>query len=90
MKEVKRAAVAAELLNHPAGYLVLKVLDWGGGEFELHPRVDDNALYLPSPEAPGYRLAITGASPEALERFGKALVSLARKQRNADDENEEG
>lgn len=81
MKDLKRLAASAELLNHPAGYLVLQLQDSDGGEFNLVPRISDDSVYLPSPDAPAYRLAVTGANPDVLERFGKAILTLARNQK---------
>ncbi len=81
MKDLKRLAASAEMLNHPDQYLVLQLQDHDGGEFGLFPRIDDNAVYFPAPSAPGYRLAISGTNPDVLERTGKALLTLARNQR---------
>ena len=84
MKNFKRLAAAADFQNHPAGYLVMNVTNFDGGEFELLPKSDGRALYLPSAEAPGYRVAVTG-EPEVLKRFGNAILALARAQSGEDD-----
>jgi hypothetical protein len=84
MKKVSRLKATAALANHPHGYVVLTVTDYEGGAFELEPRMDNKALYLPDPNSPSYRLAVTGESPEALERFAKAVQALARTMREAD------
>ena len=71
----------------------MDVRDWDGGDFELHPRTDvlDNGapiIYLPSTDAPGYRVAVTG-DPDTVERLGRALVATARKAKGADTPDDE-
>lgn len=79
MKKLDGAQLAADLSNHPGGYVVLTVRDWDGGPFDLHASIDDDGnLYLPSTEAPAIRLAVRGGSPEALERFANTLLDIAR------------
>lgn len=84
MKNLKRLAAAADFKNHPAGYLVLDVRGFEGGEFDLVPKTDGEAIYLPSLDAPGYRVAITGDNPETLKRLGNAILALARSQAGDD------
>lgn len=81
MKDIKRLAAAADIGNHPDGYLVLRVVEHDGGQFDLHAKQSPGALYLPSTEAPAYRLAITADNPETLERLGKALLAIARQDK---------
>lgn len=94
MKTNKRLAAAADFRNHPAGYLVLDITEWDGGEFDLQPQYDDSGtvpvLYLPSTDAPGYRVAITAQNVDTLDRLGKALTALARRAKGAeaDSDNE--
>lgn len=82
MKDLKRLNASADFKNHPHGYLVLDVRDGSGGDFDLHPKIDDTMIYLPSTEAPGYRVAIAGENPEVLERLGRAILTLARNQKD--------
>jgi hypothetical protein len=88
MKSLKRLAAAADFRNHPDGYLVMDLRESDGGDFELHPRVDEKMIYLPSTDAPGYRVAIMGENPDVLDRLGRALQALARSQRGADPDDE--
>jgi hypothetical protein len=94
VKTNKRLGAAADFRNHPAGYLVMEVTDWDGGPFELHPQAEITEaglpiLYLPSTDAPGYRVAISTSNPDTLERFGRALTALARKAKGAGDSDDE-
>lgn len=86
MKNLSRLGASAELLNHPDGYVVLRLQDHDGGVFGLQARADDNNVYLPSPGAPAYRLAVTGENPDVLRRFGTALINLARAQSKDGDD----
>lgn len=79
---MKRLAATALMSNHPRGYVVLTFADYEVNDFGLYPLVNDEALFLPDPEAPGYRVAITATNPDVLDRVGRALQALARKQRD--------
>lgn len=83
VKKLSRLAAAAEFLNHPDGYLVLRLEDTDGGRFNLTPMADDDSIYLPAPTGTGYRVAVSAASPEVLKRFGTACLNLARAQSGA-------
>lgn len=89
MKNLKRLAVAADFLNHPHGYLVLRLVDSDGGQFELHPCTDGQSIFLPSNDAPAYRVAITAEDPDALKRLGNALLALHRSQTGGDPDTDE-
>jgi hypothetical protein len=82
MKDLSRLAATADFRNHPQNYLVLEVRDASSPDaFGLVPKADNTAIYLPSSDGPSYRVAIAGENPDVLDRLGKALSALARRQR---------
>lgn len=85
MKQIKRLGASADLQNNDAGYITLTLRDFDGGPFGLHPYITDDAVILPDARRPSYGVAITG-SPEVLDRFGKALLTVARNARNGGDD----
>lgn len=85
MKEYARLKATADLMNHPQNYLVMRFMDNDPGEFNLPPLMDDTGIFLASSEAPAYRVKIEGDNPETLERVGKAILALARKQKKEDE-----
>lgn len=88
MKEIKRLAASAVLQNNPDGYLTLNVKDFDGGPFNLQPYIADDAVILPSGSRPAYEVLITG-DPDALNRLGKALQTVARNAAKDDDSADE-
>lgn len=86
MKDYKRLAAGVALGNTPEGAIVANVINYGGGPFELQPRMDSDGVWLVDVNRPsGYGFKITG-EPDALGRLGRALLTL---ERNADDNNED-
>lgn len=82
MKKLGSLGLAADFRNHPSGYLLFQLAELEpesvGGQFDLPPLRDDNGtIYLPSNDAPGYRVALTGSSDQ-LKRLGNALTAAAR------------
>jgi hypothetical protein len=78
VKEYKRLAAGIRLGNDPSGILHAEVVDFDGGDLDLHPRMIDNGLILVDPSRPhAYSLVLRGDA-DALERLGKALQAVAR------------
>lgn len=89
MKDYKRLAVGAQLGNTPTGVLVANIVDYDGGDYELHPKIYDNGLILVDPSRPAaYGFQIQG-TPEALGRLGRALLTVAKNKSDSSDEAEE-
>lgn len=92
MKKLGTLGLAADFRNH-AGYVVLELKDINdesaSGVFDLPPLRDENgAIYLPSTDAPAYRVAIIG-SPDQLKRMGNALTASARAAAGKPDDDAE-
>jgi len=90
MKKLGSLGLAADFRNHPAGYLLFELQDIGEGSaaetFDLPAlRDDEGVIYLPSQDAPGYRVAIRGDADQ-LKRLGNALTAAARSLDNQADD----
>jgi hypothetical protein len=82
VKQIRRLAASANLQNNSAGYITLTLKDFDGGPFDLQPFITEDAVILPDDTRPAYGIAITADSPDVLERFGKALLTVARHQKS--------
>jgi hypothetical protein len=89
VKEIKRLAAGAVLSNDASGFINVNVVDFDGGEFGLHPRIDDTGVVLVDPNRPGgYGIRIAG-DPAVLDRLGKALLTVSRNAKGQSDEDDD-
>jgi len=77
-------AASAEFTSSDDGVPTVTVSDFDGGDYSLHPFIDEDSVILPGTGA-GYAVRIQG-DPEVLGRLGKALLSVSRNSKGDDDE----
>lgn len=78
MKDYKRLKVAAVCGNTPSGVVGVDMVEYDGGDFELHPKIYPGGLVLVDPNRPAsYGLQITGTS-ETLKALANALLAASK------------
>lgn len=89
MQDLKRLKVGAVLGNTQSGVVVVQLVEYDGGDFNLVPKKFDGGIVLVDPNRPAaYGLQIEGTA-ETLKQLGNALLATSRSLSGTDSDSDD-